>query len=584
AWSSVTKGTSMTMKLNTALCSLLLGLALTVPAAAQSQSERDKSNAQAKLTAAEAALASAQASGAPTLATPLYEEALARLDQARRNWNSDKRNLRDEATMRAVEATYAAGDSEAQALLARANTEMRTLRTELGTLGRTMPPVNLYDPPAMINRGATSMDRVIVAENAIKVARSVGAGSVAPTILEHAEKTLETARMLARRQKQSITADHLSYTAEMQARRAEYTARLSQVGPLLPDLRAERARLASAADTQRIEEERRRREQAERETANLRTQLNQASQTEAQYRAQLEQDRVARITAERNLDLLMRRYEATLSQTGASTAEIDQLRRQVEEQRSSLRSIQDRERQSETSMGNQIGSLEASLARERSEGRLTADALARREEELRNQREELQRLQREREASEQRRLDADNARLKIIEQLQQQVAQERGRATESATELAAAREEIARRDAAARQKIEQMEAELAKLAATRRTERGLIVTLPGVFFDTGKSALKPGARNTLGKIGDQLRVSENSQITVEGHTDNVGSDQLNQSLSEKRAAAVRDYLVSRGVPANRITTTGFGETSPVATNDTPAGRQQNRRVELIIAQ
>ena len=574
----------MTSKLTTALCGVLLGLAMAMPAGAQSQSERDKANAQAKLSAAEAALATAQAAGAPAFAQALFAEAQARLEQARQNWSSDKRNLRDEATMRAVEATYAAGAAEAQALLVRANTEIRDLRTELTTFGRTMPPVNLYDPPAAINRGTTSMDRILVAENAIKVARSAGADSIAPTILKHAEETLTTARSLARNNKQSAVADHLSYSAEMLARRAEYTARRNQIDPLLPDLRAERTRLAAAAVNARAEEEERRRRQAEMEADNLRRQLDEVAVSEAEARRQLQQDRAARIAAEQNLDLLLRRYESMLAQSGASSAEVEQLRRQVDEQRAALGEMQSRERRSETSMGNQINSLEASLARERDKGTLTAEVLARREEELRAQREELQRLQREREETEKRRVEAENARLAIIAQLQQQVQQERTKATQTEAELAAAREELARRDAAARARIESMEAELAKLAATRKTERGLIVTLPGVFFDTGKTALKPGARNTLGKIADQLRINENTRITIEGHTDSVGSDQLNQTLSEKRAAAVRDYLVSRGVPADRMTTTGLGETSPVATNDTAAGRQQNRRVELIIAQ
>jgi len=128
-----------------------------------------------------------------------------------------------------------------------------------------------------------------------------------------------------------------------------------------------------------------------------------------------------------------------------------------------------------------------------------------------------------------------------------------------------------------------MQSELSKLAETRNTERGFIVTLPGLFFDSGKAALKPGARNTLSKIAEQLRVSQDAQISIEGHTDSVGSDTYNQALSEKRAAAVRDYLVSRGLGAAKINITGQGETAPVASNDTPAGRQQNRRVELVIA-
>ena len=140
----------MKSKLTTTFFSLLVGLAIAVPSSAQSQSERDKINAQAKLTAADAALATAEAAGAPAFATSLFEEAKSRLDQARLNWSSDKSKVRNEATMRAVEATHSAGAAEALALLVRANTEMRQLRTELSTLGRTMAPLTLYDPPTTI--------------------------------------------------------------------------------------------------------------------------------------------------------------------------------------------------------------------------------------------------------------------------------------------------------------------------------------------------------------------------------------------------------------------------------------------------
>ena len=129
-----------------------------------------------------------------------------------------------------------------------------------------------------------------------------------------------------------------------------------------------------------------------------------------------------------------------------------------------------------------------------------------------------------------------------------------------------------------------MEAELARLASTKREARGLVVTLPGIFFDTGKSALKPGAKNTLAKIATQLKGSDAVRIAVEGHTDSVGDDEKNMQLSEKRAEAVRDYLVSSGLGSDRITASGKGEADPVATNKTAAGRQQNRRVELVITQ
>ena len=214
------------------------------------------------------------------------------------------------------------------------------------------------------------------------------------------------------------------------------------------------------------------------------------------------------------------------------------------------------------------------------------------------QRDELARLKSEREESERKRAEAETARAAAIadaerrraeaetqaETLRQQIAAERARASETEAELARAREELARRDAASQERIETMQKELAKLAETKTTERGFIVTLPGLFFDSGKSVLKAGARNTLARIADQLRINDELSVIIEGHTDSVGSDALNQTLSEKRAAAVRDYLVSRGLAPTRMTVTGLGETTPVATNDTPAGRQQNRRVELVIEQ
>ena len=101
---------------------------------------------------------------------------------------------------------------------------------------------------------------------------------------------------------------------------------------------------------------------------------------------------------------------------------------------------------------------------------------------------------------------------------------------------------------------------------------------------TGKTALKPGAKATLKKIAAQVATDPSLKIAVEGHTDNVGGKDTNQALSEKRADAVKDYLVSAGIPADHVTASGKGEESPIVTNKTAAGRQQNRRVELVITQ
>jgi outer membrane protein OmpA-like peptidoglycan-associated protein len=118
---------------------------------------------------------------------------------------------------------------------------------------------------------------------------------------------------------------------------------------------------------------------------------------------------------------------------------------------------------------------------------------------------------------------------------------------------------------------------------TRDSARGLIVSMSDVLFDTGKYSLKPGAREKLAKVAGILLAYPGLNIEVGGYTDNVGGDQMNQTLSENRAGSVRDYLVQQGVATNSVSAKGFGNTLPVASNDNSAGRQQNRRVELLVS-
>jgi outer membrane protein OmpA-like peptidoglycan-associated protein len=118
---------------------------------------------------------------------------------------------------------------------------------------------------------------------------------------------------------------------------------------------------------------------------------------------------------------------------------------------------------------------------------------------------------------------------------------------------------------------------------TRDTARGLIVDLSDVLFDTGKSTLRPAAREKLAKISGIVLAYPSLRLAIEGHTDSVGSDAANQQLSEARAGSVRDYLSMESIPAASMTAQGFGKTQPVASNDTVEGRQQNRRVELVVS-
>jgi outer membrane protein OmpA-like peptidoglycan-associated protein len=125
--------------------------------------------------------------------------------------------------------------------------------------------------------------------------------------------------------------------------------------------------------------------------------------------------------------------------------------------------------------------------------------------------------------------------------------------------------------------------QLNSILQTRDSARGLIVSMSDVLFDTGKYSLKPGAREKLAKVAGILLAYPGLNIEVGGYTDNVGGDAMNQTLSENRAGSVRDYLVKEGVSNNSVSAKGFGNTLPVATNDNSSGRQQNRRVELLVS-
>jgi len=175
--------------------------------------------------------------------------------------------------------------------------------------------------------------------------------------------------------------------------------------------------------------------------------------------------------------------------------------------------------------------------------------------------------------------NAENARAAAIEQ--QQIA----RAETERARLSA--EESDRQ----RQKAESEKAELRAqllrqfnlVLQTRDTARGLIVNMSDVLFDTDQFTLRPGAREKLAKVSGIILGHPGLRLDVEGHTDSVGAEHYNQQLSENRADAVRDFLVRQGIQSSSVSVKGFGKTQPVVSNDTPAGRQQNRRVELVVS-
>lgn len=163
--------------------------------------------------------------------------------------------------------------------------------------------------------------------------------------------------------------------------------------------------------------------------------------------------------------------------------------------------------------------------------------------------------------------------------IQSREAEARMRADEAERRAAEARQasDEARQASLRAQTLEQ---ELADLKA-KKTERGLVLTLGDVLFDTGKATLKPGAYATIERLASALKEVPARKVMIEGHTDSVGADEYNMQLSRSRAESVQAALLQRGVLTEQITTVGKGETTPIASNDDAGGRQQNRRVELI---
>ena len=179
------------------------------------------------------------------------------------------------------------------------------------------------------------------------------------------------------------------------------------------------------------------------------------------------------------------------------------------------------------------------------------------------------------------------AEKKVAEAQIQQATEERDQVLLNARTRAAQQSQLEAARAtqqaqAATAQVQQLQQELASLQA-KQTDRGLVLTLGDVLFETGKADLRPGALRNLYPLVTFLQKYPERRVLIEGHTDSVGSDAYNLDLSQRRADAVRDFLLRNGVNAAQLTTRGYGKASPVASNDTAEGRQRNRRVELIIS-
>jgi len=289
---------------------------------------------------------------------------------------------------------------------------------------------------------------------------------------------------------------------------------------------------------------------------------------------------VAREKRKRGNDVMMPARQA--AQT-AEDARLIALRRQEDEFQAQQRALAaERER---------AALNRAQAERDRAEAereRALAEEARRRQAEL-----DAQTATAARAAAERERLEIERSRQ---DALKAQSDAEQARAAAEASRLAAdAQAEQARAQAQQAQSAvaqaeqeknalrERLREQLSVVLETRETARGLIVNVSDVLFDTGSATLKPGAREKLARVAGILASHPDLKIEIEGHTDSVGGDDYNQQLSERRAASVRAYLVRQKIPPAAVDAEGFGESRPVASNTTSAGRQQNRRVELVVS-
>jgi outer membrane protein OmpA-like peptidoglycan-associated protein len=300
-----------------------------------------------------------------------------------------------------------------------------------------------------------------------------------------------------------------------------------------------------------------------------------ASFQKAQQLLQSAEDAQKHKAAHKDIDMTAREAVQTAQDARSITLKrLDEERQEAERRAAEVREALAKRQAEEAEKAK----LEAQLAEQKA-AREKAEAEAAREAAL----EQEQEAQKASELAAQQKAAAEAAAA--------QTAQRAARAEQLAAQQKAAAEADAEtaRQAAAQAESEKAELrkqllqQLSMILQTRDSARGLIVNMSDVLFDTGSFTLKPGAREKLAKISGILLAYPGLKVQVEGHTDSVGTEEYNQRLSEQRAQSVREYLVNQQVSAEAVTAFGFGESKPVAGNDTPEGRQQNRRVELVVS-
>jgi outer membrane protein OmpA-like peptidoglycan-associated protein len=384
------------------------------------------------------------------------------------------------------------------------------------------------------------------ARNAVQIARATGADKFAAETFMKAEKTLAQAEAYQARNAGSkpvtMTARETVQTAEdaraIAVKRQEEDALTAERQSAAErQARAENGRVAAQTETDRVTRD--------AETARLKAQADAERLTR--------DAETARLKAQADAERLTREKDA---QTAAAQAETDRVKRESEVRAKAAGIEADRVR-----LENEARAAAAKADADRSKLEIEARAAAA--------------------TAESDRLKAEGAAAKAEADRMKRENDAQRAASQAALDNAA--KEKARMEAEKAELRILLLKQFNAILQTRDTARGLIVNMSDVLFDTAKYSLRPVAREKMAKVAGIVSGHPGLKLDVEGHTDSVGGDDYNQQLSENRGSAVRDYLVQQGMPSGSVTTKGFGKTQPVASNDTAAGRQQNRRVELVIS-
>jgi len=276
------------------------------------------------------------------------------------------------------------------------------------------------------------------------------------------------------------------------------------------------------------------------------------------------------------------RAEQAENQAEQANQQAQQANQQADQAQTAAQS--EAQRRAAAEQQSQQAAQEAEQARQQAQNE--ADRRRQLEQQQQNAQQQTQQAQEQAEQAQrqaqqaQEQAQADAQQRVAAEQQGQQATQQADESRRQAEQAQARAQQAESNQAQLRQRLM---AQLNEILATRDSARGLIVSMPDVLFDTGSANLKPTARERLAKVAGILISYPDMQVEVDGYTDSTGNPVFNEQLSQQRADSVRSYLAQQGVPSSSIAIHGFGEANPIASNDSAAGRQQNRRVELVVS-